>query len=85
MRFVLASRRGLELERDSFATNVRTTKMAGVRTCDGDLCCCDLRKIVKGEEARIKGPAIFMTNRPYTGVALSEKCLGQYRRNELTG
>ena len=56
-----------------------------MRTYEGDLCCYDLKQIVKGEEFHIKKPTRFMTNSTYVGEALSEKCRGQHRHIELTG
>lgn len=55
----------------------RMLKRGGVRTYECDLCCYDLRQIVKGGEACIKKPARFMTNSPCIGEALSDKCRGQ--------
>ena len=56
----------------------RMLKRGGVRTYEGDLCCYDLKQMVKGEEFHIKKPTRFMTNSPYVGEALSEKCRGQH-------
>ena len=55
-----------------------------VKVYTGDLCCYDLRQVVKGEEVHSKKPIRFMTNSPCIGEALSEKCRGQHGHIELT-
>ena len=63
----------------------RVLRRGGVRTYECDLCCYDLRQVVKGEEVYIKKPTGFMTNSPYIGEILSEKCKGQHRHIEVAG